>query len=225
MDIDYVVMPAIILAVGILVIWLSVRRMRSLSAKHHRTWRKVTERIVLSIIALLAVAVAGTSAFNAIALHHFWALNPAPGAFYAVNGHRMHIYCMGNGSPTIVLEAGGGNDSVIWRGVQPALSKTTRVCAYDRAGSGWSDALSSPRDADRIADELHQLLPLAGITGPIVLMGHSIGGIFIRDYTTRYPAGVAGLIFVDSSTPFQNRNPALQSPEAGDRPHGSLIWR
>jgi pimeloyl-ACP methyl ester carboxylesterase len=218
MDFDYVVMPAIILAVGILVIWLSVRRMRSLSAKHYRTWRKVTERIVLSIIALLAVAVAGTSALNAIALHHFWALNPAPGAFYAVNSHRMHIYCMGNGSPAIVLEAGGGNDSVIWRGVQPALSMTTRVCAYDRAGSGWSDALSSPRDADHIADELHQLLLLAGITGPIVLMGHSIGGVFIRDYATRYPAEVTGLIFVDSSTPLQNRNPAFKLTGGGGPP-------
>ncbi len=210
MDFDYVVMPAIILAVGILVIWLSVRRMRSLSTKHYRTWRKVAERIVLSIIALLAVAVAGASAFNAVALHYFWALNPAPGDFYVVNGHRMHIYCTGNGSPTIVLEAGGGSDSVIWRGVQTALSKTTRVCAYDRAGSGWSDALSGPRDADHIADELRQLLARAGITGPIVLMGHSIGGVYLRDYATRYPAEVAGLIFVDSSTPLQNRNPAFK---------------
>lgn len=67
--------------------------MRSLSTLHYRTLRKVAERIVLSIIVLLAVAVAGTSAFNAIALHHFWALNSAPGDFYAVNGHRMHIYC------------------------------------------------------------------------------------------------------------------------------------
>jgi pimeloyl-ACP methyl ester carboxylesterase len=209
-DFDYVVMPTMILAVGILVIWLSVRRMRSLSTKHYHTWRKVAERIVLSIVALVAAAVAGNSSFNAIALHHFWALNPAPGAFYAVNGHRMHIYCTGSGSPTIVLEAGGGNDSVIWRGVQPALSKTTLVCAYDRAGSGWSDAQPGPRDADHIADELHQLLLQAGITGPVVLMGHSIGGIFLRDYATRYPADMAGLIFVDSSTPLQNRNPAFK---------------
>jgi pimeloyl-ACP methyl ester carboxylesterase len=121
----------------------------------------------------------------------------------------MHIYCTGSGSPAIVLEAGGGNDSVIWRGVQPPLAKTTRVCAYDRTGSGWSDAQPGPRDADHIADELHQLSLRAGITGPVVLMGHSIGGIFLRDYATRYPENIAGLIFVDSSTPLQNRNPAF----------------
>jgi uncharacterized protein YpmB len=80
MDFDYVLVPTMILGVGILVIWLSVRRMRSLSTKPYHTWRKVAERIVLSIVALVAAAVAGNSSFNAIALHHFWALNPAPGA-------------------------------------------------------------------------------------------------------------------------------------------------
>jgi pimeloyl-ACP methyl ester carboxylesterase len=126
-----------------------------------------------------------------------------------VGGHGMHIDCIGNGSPVLILEAGGQNDSTIWRGVQPALAKTTTVCAYDRAGTGWSDSQPGPRDADHIAAELRQLLLQAGIRGPIVLMGHSIGGLFIRDYVTHYPADVAGIVFVDSSTPFQERNAAL----------------
>jgi hypothetical protein len=79
MDFDYVVMPVIILALGMLAIWLSVRRMRSLSANAHPAWRKVTERIGLSIAVLLAAAVVGSSSFNAIVLHRFWAHNPAPG--------------------------------------------------------------------------------------------------------------------------------------------------
>jgi pimeloyl-ACP methyl ester carboxylesterase len=77
------------------------------------------------------------------------------------------------------------------------------VCSYDRAGFGWSDPQSGPRDADRIADELHALLTQAGVTGPTVLMGHSIAGIYIRAYATRYPQDLAGLIFVDGSTPLQ----------------------
>jgi pimeloyl-ACP methyl ester carboxylesterase len=156
-------------------------------------------------------ALAGSSAYNTIALHLFWATNQPPGAFYSVNGHRMHIICTGSGSPTIVLEAGLGNDSMTWGGVQPVLSSTTRVCSYDRAGFGWSDALPAPRDADHIAAELHELLLEAKVTGPIVLMGHSIGGMYERDYATRYPADIVGIVFEDSSTPLQDENPVLKA--------------
>jgi pimeloyl-ACP methyl ester carboxylesterase len=123
----------------------------------------------------------------------------------------MRIDCSGSGSPVIVLDAGLGNDGLIWGRVQPALAKTTRVCSYDRAGFGWSDTLPPPRDADHIAAELHGLLAAAQVPGPIVLMGHSIAGIYLRDYATRYPENVAGLIFVDGSTPLQNRNPAFKA--------------
>jgi pimeloyl-ACP methyl ester carboxylesterase len=218
LDFDYVVMPGIILVVAVLVIWLSVRRMRSLSTRTYPMWRKVAERIFLPAVVFLALAVAGYTSFNAIAIHHFWVRNPAPGEFVAVGGHKMHIYCTGSGSPAIVMEAGGGSDSVAWRGVQPALSETTRVCSYDRAGHGWSDALPGPRDADHIAGELHQLLLQTGMIGPIVLMGQSFGGVYLRDYATRYPAEIAGLIFVDSSTPLQNRNPAIEPGGPGPPP-------
>jgi len=115
----------------------------------------------------------------------------------------MHLYCTGEGSPTIVLDAGLGNDSLIWANVQPTLSKTTQVCSYDRAGFGWSDLQPNPRDAHRITDQLHTLLIQAGIKGPIVLMGHSIAGLYIRDYAARYPQNLSGLVFVDGSTPLQ----------------------
>jgi pimeloyl-ACP methyl ester carboxylesterase len=130
----------------------------------------------------------------------------------------MRMNCTGSGSPTIVLEAGMGNDGLIWGGVQPELAKTTRVCAYDRAGFGWSDSVSGPRDADHIATELHGLLQEAGITGPIVLMGHSIAGIYMRDYATRYPAELAGIVFVDGSTPLQDENPAVKAMMAKGPP-------
>jgi pimeloyl-ACP methyl ester carboxylesterase len=211
MDFDYVVLPVIIFVVGVLLIWLSVRRFCSLSTKSYRTWRKVVERIVLSVVVLLAAFVAGSSAYNTIALHLFWATNSPPGDFYSVNGHRMHIICTGSGSPTIVLEAGLGNDSMTWGGVQPVLSSTTRVCSYDRAGFGWSDLLPTPRDADHVAAELHELLLQAKVTGPIVLMGHSIAGIYMRDYATRYPEGIVGIVFVDGSIPLQDENPVMKA--------------
>jgi pimeloyl-ACP methyl ester carboxylesterase len=206
---NFVLLPVAIVAIGIFIIWLSIRRMRSPSARTISTWRRIIECVVLSVVVLAALALVGSVSYNAIAINSFWAHNPAPGRTVDVGGHRMHINCTGSGSPVLVLEAGGQNDSTIWRGVQPALSKTTTVCSYDRAGTGWSDTQPGPRDADHVAAELHQLLVQAGIKGPIILMAHSIGGLFIRDYAAHYPADVAGIVFVDSSTPFQDRNPAL----------------
>ena len=211
MDSDYVVAPFIVSAAAIVVIWLGVRRMLSPALRVRRTGRKVIERIVISIVVAFAAAVAISSSYNALVLHHFWAANRPGGNLVAVNGHNMRIDCTGNGSPTIVLDAGLGNDGLIWAGVQPVLSKTTRVCSYDRAGFGWSDAVPGPRDADHIAGELHELLHHAGVAGPVVLMGHSISGIYMRDYATRYPANVVGMVFVDASTPLQDQNPAMKA--------------
>ena len=195
--------------VGALLVWLSLRRILLHSTKNCPTWPKVTERIVLSLAALACAAVAASASFNVVSLLYFRAHNPPPGDTYLVAGHRMHMICTGSGSPTLVLDAGLGNDALVWGGGQPWLSRTTRVCAYDRAGFGWSDALPPPRDADHITSELHQLLLQANISGPIVLIGHSIAGIYIRDYATRFPTDVAGLVLVDSSTPLQNQDQAL----------------
>jgi len=201
MDLDYVFMPVVILFVGISIIWLSLRRALSLTAKVQRKGRRIVERIVLWPVIVLAGAVTASSAFNAIVIWSFRPRDPTPGNIYLVNGHKMHIDCTGTGSPTLVLESGLGSSWEIWYRVQPELSKATRVCSYDRAGYGYSDAQPAPRDADHIADELHSLLFQARINGPIVLMGHSLGGLFIRDYATRYPKDIAGLIFVDAVTP------------------------
>jgi pimeloyl-ACP methyl ester carboxylesterase len=224
LDFDYVVAPALILLIGILVVWLGIRRMLSLSGKSYQMWRKVAERVVLSAVVVVAAAVAGSASFNAVAQLWFRAHNPPPGETYLVNGHKMHMNCTGSGSPTIVLDAGLGNDSLIWGGVQPVLSRTTRVCSYDRAGFGWSDALPAPRDADHIAVELHELLLQAKVSGPIVLMGHSIAGIYMRDYATRYPADLAGIVFVDASTPLQDENPAFKAMASRGPMQWSRVW-
>ena len=175
MDFLYVVLPALIVLAGILVAWLVIRRYRSLRTSAHSTARKTFERLALSSIAIVALALAASSAINAILLHH--ARAAMPGRLYLVDGHRMRLDCTGQGSPALVLDAGLGNDGLVWSGVQPVLAQATRVCSYDRAGMGWSDPVPPPRDADHIADQLHSLLAAAGVSGPIVLMGHSIAGM------------------------------------------------
>ncbi len=138
----------------------------------------------------------------------------------------MHLYCTGSGSPTIVLEAGWGVSTPVvgWGNFQPDLAKITRVCSYDRAGLGWSELQPGPGDADHTAANLHVLLAQAGVTGPIVLLSHSWGGIYVRDYLTHYPANVQGLILMDSSTPDQNKRfAAVVGPQ--DNSHMALIIR
>jgi pimeloyl-ACP methyl ester carboxylesterase len=207
MDFLYGVLPTLLVILGILIAALCLRRMLALGDRPYPTARKFFERIALSLVALGSLAIGLSSGVNALLLHRERA--SMPGRLVEVNGHRMRMECTGSGSPTLVLDAGLGNDGLIWSAVQPALSQTTQVCSYDRAGMGWSDPVPPPRDADHIAAQLHDLLQAAGVTGPIVLMGHSIAGIYIRDYATHYPEQIKGLIFVDGSTPLQNRDPAF----------------
>ena len=205
MDFDYVVAPTLIVIGGAIVASLLIRRIHSLRTKSTPRARQLFQRITLIAIAGVILFAAASSGINAILLQ----VNRRnlPGKVLVVYGRRMRLDCTGEGSPTLVLEAGGGNDGLNWGGVQPVLANTTRVCLYDRAGYGGSDAAPPPRDADHIAKELHGLLHASGIQFPVVLMGHSVGGLFIRDYANHYPSEVAGLIFEDSSSPAQFRNP------------------
>ena len=115
-----------------------------------------------------------------------------------------------------MLDAGLGNDGLIWGGVQPVLAKTTRVCSYDRAGFGWSDALPPPRDADHIAAELHGLADGGRTsTAPIVLMGHSIAGMYIRDYATRYPNEGCRIDFCGWLDAVAEPQPGVQGSHSG----------
>ena len=114
---------------------------------------------------------------------------PPPGQLVDVGGYRLHINCVGTGSPTVVIDAGLGDWSATWNNrVQPEAAKTTRVCTYDRAGMGYSEPGPLPRTAARFAQELHTLLQHAGIPGPYVLVGHSSGGLPVRLFANAYPA-------------------------------------
>jgi pimeloyl-ACP methyl ester carboxylesterase len=127
---------------------------------------------------------------------------PAPGQLVDVGGYRMHIHCMGAGMPTVVLNSGAGGFSAEWGLVQPELAKTTRVCAFDRAGMGWSEPGPAPRSPAHIADELHTLLTNAGIEGPLVLVAHSAGGKHARLFAQHHPEHVAGIVLVDARSEY-----------------------
>ena len=164
------------------------------------------------VVVLLALAVAG-AVYQAVATGRAERAYPPPGEMVGVGGHSLHIDCAGRGGPTVVLDAGSGGFSAQWVRVQREVSGTTRVCAYDRAGMGWSEMGPDPRDAKQITGELHTLLSKAGIEGPYVLVGHSFGGMYVRTYAARYPDEVAGVGLVDSPT---GADQFSQRPEARD---------
>jgi pimeloyl-ACP methyl ester carboxylesterase len=135
--------------------------------------------------------------------------NPMPGRLVEVNGHKMHILCVGEGNPTVILDSGLGDSYLSWRKVQPQIAGFTRVCAYDRAGLGYSEPSNGPRTSEVIVGQLHALLQAAGITPPYVLVGHSMAGFDVRLYAKAYPSEVVGMVLVDASHPDQdNRFPS-----------------
>ena len=159
------------------------------------------------VIGLVALAVIG-AIYQAFGTEIYRRIYPPPGELVDVGGHSLHINCVGEGSPTVILESGSGANSVDWANIQPEVANTTRVCAYDRAGSGWSEPSPEPRDPQQIAGELHTLLGNAGIDGPYVLVGHSFGGLYVRMYAELYPNEVEGMVLVDSSHPEQSARTA-----------------
>jgi pimeloyl-ACP methyl ester carboxylesterase len=128
---------------------------------------------------------------------------PPPGQLVDVGGYRLHINCTGTGSPTVVIEAGLGDWSTSWGFVQSEVAKTTRVCTYDRAGMGWSEAGPLPRDATQFAQELHTLLQNANVPGPYVMVGHSLGGLGVRLFVHDYFSEVSGVVLIESMNPKQ----------------------
>lgn len=123
---------------------------------------------------------------------------PMQGQRVDVGGYSLHIHCMGEGSPTVVVDAGNADFSLSWQGIQLEVAKFTRICTYDRAGYGWSDPSPKPRTAEVMAEELHTLLSNAGVEPPYVLVGHSLGGYNVRMFADLYPDEVAGMVLVDA---------------------------
>lgn len=149
-------------------------------------------------LALIALALAG-AVWHRAATEADRRRYPPPGRLVDIGGRRLHVQTQGKGSPTVVISAAGAAAPLDWTNVLPAVAEFANVCLYDRAGSGWSDLDGGPRTSRHIGEELRRLLETAGIPGPYVLVGHSIGGIHMRTYTGMFPDDVVGLVFIDSS--------------------------
>jgi pimeloyl-ACP methyl ester carboxylesterase len=198
-----------------LVIWMIVRAHQQLRSRSRR-------QLLYPVIAILALASIG-GGYETVREAADAKAYPPPGQLIDVGGHRLHLSCAGSGSPTVVLEPGRGEMSSVLGWIAPAVARNTRVCVYDRAGRGWSEAADTAQDGTQIATDLHTLLQRGRVPGPYVLAGHSFGGLYVLTFAARYPGEVAGMVLVDSTAPASAPNPRATSP--GDRGSYDVMGR
>jgi pimeloyl-ACP methyl ester carboxylesterase len=169
----------------------------------HRSLHNWSRRALLypafAVLALVALGGAFETVMEAGASNN----PPSGGHTYPVAGHSLYLRFTGSGSPTVVLFSGLGERTPSWAWVQGDVAPQTRVCAFDRAGQGWSGKAPGRQDAHQLAADVHGLLAAAGLPGPYVLAGHSVGGTYALAYAMDYPKDVAGVALLDSATPYQ----------------------
>ena len=159
-----------------------------------RVWR-VAVRVAL--VCVVASALGAT--YEWIQGRRDLAVAAPPGLMVDVGGYRLHLWCFGQGAPTVVFDSGLGGTAFDWYAVLRDVSGFTTACAYDRAGMGYSDAGPSPRTSRRIAGELAELVRLSETRLPVVLVGWSAGGVYVRVYASEHESQVAGLLLVDAA--------------------------
>jgi pimeloyl-ACP methyl ester carboxylesterase len=162
---------------------------------------RTSRRLLLGVAGAIGLALMSGLAYESIASRVSASRYPAPGDIVDVDGRSVHLHCTGEGSPTVVLEAGLGAGALSWAWVQPAVAEVTRVCSYDRPGYGWSDPVSAVLEPSLVARDLRALLATAGVEGPLVLVGHSLGGHYVRLYADAYPDDVEAVVLVDARHP------------------------
>jgi pimeloyl-ACP methyl ester carboxylesterase len=158
-----------------------------------------------------------------LASAHAGQFPPVPGKRYDVGGYSIHMLCKGQGKPTVIIDAGLGDDSSDWFNVQNRSSAQTQVCVFDRPGYGWSDAGPQPRNSLRISNEIEKLVQKAGIDGPYVLVGHSFGGYNIRVFASQHPQKIAGMVLVDASHEDQYERFNIKLPRHYERQRNILV--
>ena len=183
-------------------------------------------RILLGLLALIVLLALGGASYEAIMAAGDGKRYPPPGKLVDAGGYRLHLHCIGQGSPTVVLDAGLGGFSLDWGAVQPQIATSTRVCAYDRAGLGWSEPGPAPHSPQQFASALHALLTNGGVEGPYVLVAHSLSGKTARLFASQHPDEVAGMVLVDARHEFVDDHRPLEqlaAEEAEQRQFQNMI--
>jgi pimeloyl-ACP methyl ester carboxylesterase len=166
-----------------------------------KRWAKYIAIALACSAAVLLVTGAGYEAVMRSRTEHAY---PVPGRLVDIGGRRLQVDCRGSGTPTVVFESGLDHlGSLSWTAVHDSIARTTRACAYSRAGIMWSDPAPGSFDAGRVARDLHAALAAAGERSPWIVVGHSMGGPYVTLFTQAYPTEVAGLVLVDASHPAQ----------------------
>jgi pimeloyl-ACP methyl ester carboxylesterase len=156
----------------------------------------VRRALVTAGVALLFVILIGAT-YQGVATALERRRFPHPGRLIDVGGQQLHLYCIGTGTPAVVLEAPAATMSAAWAWVQTSVGTTTRVCSYDRAGLGWSEAGDAPFSPDAAASQLRALLSEADERGPFIIVGAELGAALARLYASRYPDDTAALVLVN----------------------------
>jgi pimeloyl-ACP methyl ester carboxylesterase len=182
--------------------------------RQNRRQRNIVVGIVFVAVLLLLANAGGI--YQSLSESRDLKAHPIPGELIDVGPYELHLYCTGSGSPAVILDSGLGDAYISWRKVQPGIAHFARVCSYDRAGLGFSYYSRHPSTSKDFAQELHILLRNAGISGPYVLVGHSMGGYDVRLFASLYRSEVAGMVLVDSSHPEQQKRlpPELNDMDA-----------
>jgi pimeloyl-ACP methyl ester carboxylesterase len=163
---------------------------------------------VVWVVGLALLFALGGALYQILGARRDRSMHPPPGRLVDVGGHRLHVRESGQGSPTILLEAGLMSTVLSWTELQTELAGSFRVVSYDRAGLGWSDLGPMPRTAGQIVTELHDLLEHAAIRPPYVLVGHSFGGLTMPLFAARFSSEVAGMVLVDPVAPMEWNPPS-----------------
>ncbi len=140
------------------------------------------------------------------------------GLIEVAGGRSLYLRCTGTGSPTVILEGGDGDTSASYAFAESTLAAETRTCVYDRANLGMSDPAPGPRGFDELVGDLESLLAEAEVEPPYVLVGTSGGGLITAGYAYRHPDDVAGLVFIDTGSPFRNPPPPIVEETTWNHP-------
>lgn len=175
--------------------------------------KKWLGRIGLALVAIIVVVILIGAGYEALGRRAAARDFPPPGKLVNIGGRRIQLDCRGTGTPTVVFESGlDMNGSLSWYSVHDSIARTTRACAYSRAGVMWSDPTPVAQTGKDVAFDLHAVLERGGERAPYVIVAHSLGGPYAMIYTKYFGADVAGLVFVDASHPDQvTRNRSLTS--------------